>query len=351
MRDITLYYAPAAWVLGESILCNFTSVNCYNPIANSFLFVQGTGGFGPNGCTLFNCEIEEQKYPCTGVYIASGNINIDTCYLESLSTLVHLDGNGGAFISKTAMGLRWQVGSTAVLVDQPANLFIVNSTITFGGRLVTPILQAGLNINAQTNLTFIGNEINAIHDSTDTSLCFSLKALIIGTINDNQFKRNATGSNMTLFSTGAGAAQFFRGTFENNYVTADFGSTITYNANSGTGSYISPVVSGNYFLRTQSFIQDQDSIYLQNYYQGSDKPSFPTVAASSTINLNSAVAFVSGTTTISIINAPFTQITLIPTGLWGTNTAGNVALISTAVISKALILTYDQTTQKWYPSY
>jgi hypothetical protein len=351
MRDITLYYAPAAWVLGESILCSFTNVNCYNPIANSFLFVQGTGGFGPNGCTLFNCEIEEQKYPCTGVYIASGNINIDTCYMESLSTLVHLNGNGGAFISKTAMGLRWQTGSTAVLIDQPANLFIVNSTLTFAGKLVTPITQIGLNINAQTNLTFIGNEVTAVHDSSDTSTVFSLKALAIGTINDNQFKRNATGSNMTLFATGAGAAQFFRGTFANNYATADFGSTVTYNANSGTGSYISPVVSGNYFLRVQSFIQDTNSVYFQNYYAAGNTPSFPTVASAATTTLASPVSFVSGTTAISTINAPFTQITLIPTGLWATNTAGNIALGSTAVVSKALILTYNDTTAKWYPSY
>jgi hypothetical protein len=351
MRDITLYYAPAAWVLGESILCSFTNIHCYNPIANSFLFVQGTGGFGPNGCTLFNCEIEEQKYPCTGVFISSGNINIDTCYMESLSTLVHLDGNGGAFISKTAMGLRWQTGSTAVLVDQPANLFIVNSTLTFAGRLTTPITQIGLNINAQTNLTFIGNEVTAVHDSSDTSTVFSLKALAIGTINDNQFKRNATGSNMTLFATGVGSAQFFRGTFANNYATADFGSTVTYNANSGTGSYISPVVSGNYFLRVQSFIQDTNSVYFQNYYAAGDTPSFPTVASAATTTLVSPVAFVSGTTAISTLDAPFNQVTLIPTGLWATNTAGNIALGSTAVVSKALILNYDDTTAKWYPSY
>lgn len=45
------------------------------------------------------------------------------------------------------------------------------------------------------------------------------------------------------------------------------------------------------------------------------------------------------------------QITLIPTGGWSTTTAGNIALATTAVVNKALILTWDTTTAKWYPSY
>jgi hypothetical protein len=83
----------------------------------------------------------------------------------------------------------------------------------------------------------------------------------------------------------------------------------------------------------------------------------PTVASASTIAPVTQVAFISGTTTIATITAPEPvaskggQITLIPTGLWATNTSGNIALGTTAVVSKALILTYDPTTAKWYPSY
>jgi len=83
----------------------------------------------------------------------------------------------------------------------------------------------------------------------------------------------------------------------------------------------------------------------------------PTIASASTIAPAKQVSFVSGTTTISTITAPSPisagggQITLIPTGLWSTDTAGNIALATTAVVSKALILTYDTTTGKWYPSY
>jgi len=83
----------------------------------------------------------------------------------------------------------------------------------------------------------------------------------------------------------------------------------------------------------------------------------PTIASAGTIAPTTQIAFVSGTTTISTITAPAPisagggQITLIPTGLWSTNTAGNIALATTGVVSKALIMTYDTTTAKWYPSY
>jgi len=62
---------------------------------------------------------------------------------------------------------------------------------------------------------------------------------------------------------------------------------------------------------------------------------------------------VTGTTSIATINLPYTgftgAITIIPDGIFATTTAGNIAIVSTAVVSKALIMTYDGT--KWYPSY
>ena len=83
----------------------------------------------------------------------------------------------------------------------------------------------------------------------------------------------------------------------------------------------------------------------------------PTLASAATIQPTTPVAFVSGTTAVVTITPPPEvavgggQITIIPTGLWSTTTAGNIALATTAVVSKALILTYDAVTAKWYPSY
>lgn len=82
----------------------------------------------------------------------------------------------------------------------------------------------------------------------------------------------------------------------------------------------------------------------------------PTIASAATIQPVTPVAFISGTTTINTITVPSGMvggghITLIPTGLWSTGTSGNIALATTAVVSKAVIMTYDTATGKWYPSY
>lgn len=83
----------------------------------------------------------------------------------------------------------------------------------------------------------------------------------------------------------------------------------------------------------------------------------PTIASAATIAPTTQIVFISGTAAIDTITPPSPislgggQITLIPTGIFTTTTAGNIALASTAVVSRALTMTYDVTTTKWYPSY
>ena len=80
-------------------------------------------------------------------------------------------------------------------------------------------------------------------------------------------------------------------------------------------------------------------------------------ASATTIAPTAHITFISGTTSIATITVPQAllatggQLTLIPTGIFATTTAGNIALITTAVVGKALIMTYDAGTAKWYPSY
>ncbi len=82
-----------------------------------------------------------------------------------------------------------------------------------------------------------------------------------------------------------------------------------------------------------------------------------TVASATSITPPARMFFVSGTTTVATINVPAVMdtdsgsITIIPTGIFTINTAGNVALGVTTVVNKALTLVYDVTTNKWHPSY
>jgi hypothetical protein len=83
----------------------------------------------------------------------------------------------------------------------------------------------------------------------------------------------------------------------------------------------------------------------------------PTIASATTIAPTTPIVFVSGTTAVVNITAaaPISTgggtITLIPTGAFTWTAAGNIAVLGTAVVSRALTMTYDVTTTKWYPSY
>lgn len=72
-----------------------------------------------------------------------------------------------------------------------------------------------------------------------------------------------------------------------------------------------------------------------------------------TIAPTTSLHHVTGVGSIQTITIPFTgfvgSITLIPDGAFTTVTGGNIARATTAVLSQALIMTYDGTS--WYPSY
>jgi hypothetical protein len=83
----------------------------------------------------------------------------------------------------------------------------------------------------------------------------------------------------------------------------------------------------------------------------------PTIASATTIAPTAPITFISGTSNIVTITPPSPisttggSLTLIPTGAFVSNTAGNIALGTTAIVSRALVMTWDATTVKWYPSY
>ena len=82
-----------------------------------------------------------------------------------------------------------------------------------------------------------------------------------------------------------------------------------------------------------------------------------TIASAATIAPTKGITFISGTAAVVTITADADvsstggTITLIPTGAFTWTTAGNIAVAGTAVVSRALTMTYDSGTSKWYPSY
>jgi hypothetical protein len=67
------------------------------------------------------------------------------------------------------------------------------------------------------------------------------------------------------------------------------------------------------------------------------------------------VTRISGTNAIVTLSLPYPgfqgTIVLIPTGIFTWTAAGNIGLAGTAVVGKALHMTYLPATGKWYPNY
>lgn len=78
------------------------------------------------------------------------------------------------------------------------------------------------------------------------------------------------------------------------------------------------------------------------------------IASAATISPDHPIHHVTGTAAISTINVPTGHsgpLHLIPDGIFTLATGGNIAKASTAVVGQTMILTYDQSSALWYPSY
>lgn len=83
------------------------------------------------------------------------------------------------------------------------------------------------------------------------------------------------------------------------------------------------------------------------------------LASAATIAPTAPLTHVNGTTQINWITVPaqFAQrgfggcLRLIPDSPFTTGTSGNIAIVTTAVVSRTLEMCYDSATAKWYPSY
>lgn len=116
-----------------------------------------------------------------------------------------------------------------------------------------------------------------------------------------------------------------------------------------TGSAISTTGGSNKLIKTDF----NGNLTMSTGYIGISRGT--NVESAATITPTSKIFHVTGTTAIVTINIPYTgfngSITIIPDDIFTTTTAGNIALASTAVVGRALIMTYDATIAKWYPSY
>ena len=248
------------------------------------------------------------------------------------------------------------------LVGNTLNSNILNSSLTSVGTLtnltVTNPIEGSITGNAATvttnaNLTGIISSVgNATSISSQSGLGSTLvtaQSPIFTTSIDGTTTFNAFPSCLTLTIGNTGTLASIT-----NISTGPVAALTTKTVNIGTG--------GGAFSTTNVTIGSANggtvTLACQAVYRlfATSAPAL-TIASANTIAPANPISFVSGTQQIQNITPPPLialtggQITLIPTGTWTTSGTGNIAIGSNAVVNRALILTYDSVTQKWYPSY
>ena len=294
----------------------------------------------------------------------------------TVTTNANLTGAVTSVGNATSLGSFTSAQLAGALTDETgsgANVFATSPTLVTPA-LGTPSALVGTNITGTAagltagNVTTNANLTGAVTSvGNATSLGSFTSAQLLAALTDE------TGTGANVFATSPTLVTPALGTPSALVGTNITGTATSFNIN-GTVGATTPA-TGNFTTLTENSVATviqtdigtaANEIPLNQYlgklaYEdvvglfATLNPA-PTIASAATIQPLSPITFVSGTTTINTITVPAEfvgggQITLIPTALWSTGTSGNIAIATTGVVSKALILTYDATTTKWYPSY
>ncbi len=309
----------------------------------------------------------------TGIMIDSGGsllLDFDNSQITALEFSGDFSGNGANLSTLNATQL---TSGTVPLARLPSAVLTNNQTgatyqggVTFedGGVYAINSIGAIDTINGINSIDGIGsiNSINSINTITAIGTISSINRIGPGAL------AITNGSVVHLFSLNGSETR-------TNYATGNFqhfgtnGSLTISNKNTATSFLISSNGEGSLIVggaNKFSWATNGDltatngTLSLSNLVTRgliSTTAAAPTIASASTITPTKAITFISGVATVSTITAPSPisagggQITFIPTGTFSTDTSGNIALSSIATVNRALIMTYDVATAKWYPSY
>ena len=319
--------------------------------------IVNTGTFGPTATSGGTLVITP-----TNDFIGSVIISIKAITAASTAVVTGVDSNGvvryeervSSALNNVFLGLSAGAYNTTGTYNSAIGVYALYDNTTGAnnvaiGQNALPSNTTGANNVAIGQNALPSNTTGAYNSAIGVYALFSNKTGINNiAVGQSALAGNTTGAYNTCLGDSSGSAVT---TGSNNVILGSY---------TGSSSPISAIGS-NYVVLSDG------AGNIRTYYDSSGNQvtygvlatsvAAPTIASATTIAPTKAITFISGITPIVTITPPSPislgggQITLIPTGIFTTTTAGNIALASTSVVSKALIMTYDATTAKWYPSY
>ncbi len=265
---------------------------------------------------------------------ASGNLYV-TNYNANIVSKV----TTGGVVTTFATGFN---GPQGLAFDASGNLYVANRNANTVSEILSPSVLSNM-----VTLSALSNGVASQQNGVNPQSYY-----LYNTITGSNYERGVmdwveTANQFTIGTEKAGSGS-------NRAVALEMGGTtevtLATNGNVGIGT-VSPTWKLSVGATNQWGV-DSNGITHQTIGTA--------IASATTIAPITQVVHVTGTTTISTITAVANctatantacQITIIPDGLFATTTGGNIAVATVAVVSKAIIFTYDQGTALWYPSY
>jgi hypothetical protein len=267
----------------------------------------------------------------------------------------------------------WIKSSTGHLVHTGTSN--VDGDVDVGGaNYYATIDNAGTPLAGRTILNFTGAGVSCVDNAGATRTDCTITGGASGnwTFSGNNADLTGAGTmgiglaTATAISLGVGNTNNPVVTLKSNtaQVIADFnvGAQLVYGSSSAKVTSAEVVLAptsdirpgANQLVSNGQFNFQYTNIASQLYYGNVGG----NIASAATIAPVNHITHITGTTTITTITVPNPTgsggswtgcLVLIPDGLWVTGTSGNIALATTAVVSRAVTECFDGT--KWYPSY
>ena len=313
--------------VGQSAMLSTTTT--LNTGTTNIGTITGGSGYTPASGTQVYSAVALSRVSGTAVINAGNYGTANITVTNGAVTAVSIVGVGNGYVDTT----------TVLTVS---NTLIGGTGTNFQFTLTGSLLSASSNVgvgSSALSANTTGSSLSALGNNAGSAVTTGSNSVFIGTGSGSTGTSTTTGFQLVYIGSGSrGSAATNQNEIAIGYNATGLGSNTTVIGNSSTtATYIYGSIVHNAPISTTA--------------------AAPTIASASTIAPTTLISFVSGTTTINTITAPAPlssgggQITLIPTGIFTTGITGNIAVASTAVVSRALIMTYDSTTAKWYPSY
>lgn len=341
------------WGVATLKNCTFSGAPSINLGAKSKVFIESTYCFGGSPCTITGSSVAEAILVNSTGFTQSGSFSFTQLSGGVLSLPNGAVGSPSLNLGDTATGFYRLSSNKIGFTANGVNIGDFGSAgWDFNG--------GAANFNAGVNANWVnGSSTGTIRLAGGGFALFQMGPTVAA-ITNTQIGNGALNNSLGAFidTTSAGVINFRTGTTA--ILGGSFAATgkftffvpvaATASANFPVGATVTSPAAGDLWNDATGTLNFKGNFGATGYTAQAIGGS---VASAAAITPTGPVFHITGTTTVTTINLPYTGFTgtihIIPDAATPFGSAGNIATATVCTVGKTMSFTYDGT--KWYPSY